>query len=68
MANKDKQTDNQHDLPALLENEYSSISLRIPSSLHRFLVEEAYIKGISLNRLIVAKISLSLYDMIKNRK
>jgi hypothetical protein len=45
-----------------------AISVRVPKSIHRSLAEEAEIEGVSLNQLILAKISVTLYDMTKARK
>lgn len=44
------------------------ISLRVPKSLHKSLVEEADREGISLNQLLLAKISARLYDQLRDRK
>jgi predicted HicB family RNase H-like nuclease len=66
---KEKLADSQPDTTAPTEKEYSgAISLRVPKSLHRSLVEEADAEGVSLNQLILAKISVTLYDMTKARK
>lgn len=55
--------------PVELEKTYSgAISLRVPKSLHKFLVEEADREGVSLNQLILAKISASLYDQLRDRR
>jgi transcriptional regulator with XRE-family HTH domain len=48
------------------DKKYSgSIPLRVPKSLHRTLFEEANAEGISINQLILAKISVALSDIIK---
>lgn len=55
--------------PVELEKTYSgAISLRVPKSLHKFLVEEADREGVSLNQLILAKISATLYDQLRDRR
>ena len=51
------------------ERTYSgAISLRVPKSLHRALIEEADQEGVSLNQLILAKITASLYDQLRDRR
>ena len=51
------------------EKEYNgAISLRVPRSLHKSLAEEAKREGVSLNQLILAKISASLYDQLRDRR
>lgn len=68
-AMKDRLEENQPDVTEPKEKEYSgAISLRVPKSLHRFLAEEADREGVSLNQLILAKISASLYDQLRGRR
>ena len=50
------------------KNYSGAISIRVPKSLHRSLVEEAVREGVSLNQLILAKISASLYDLLRDRR
>jgi predicted HicB family RNase H-like nuclease len=51
------------------EKKYSgAISLRVPKTLHRFLVEEADDEGVSLNQLLLTKISVLLHDITKKVK
>jgi predicted HicB family RNase H-like nuclease len=65
MMNEKDTTDSR----SLVEKKYKgSISLRVPKSLHRPLVEEANTEGVSLNQLILTKISVLLIDIIKGRK
>jgi predicted HicB family RNase H-like nuclease len=40
------------------------LQVQVPKSLHRFLAEEAQAEGVCLDLLILAKISIPLYDMI----
>lgn len=55
--------------PVEPEKTYSgAISLRVPKSLHKSLVEEAEREGVSLNQLILAKISATLYDQLRGRR
>jgi predicted HicB family RNase H-like nuclease len=69
MASKEKPVDSQPDVTAPAEKEYNgSISLRVPKSIHRFLVKEALAEGVSLNQLILTKISVSLYDMTRAKE
>jgi predicted HicB family RNase H-like nuclease len=59
MADMKKPSDGQSDVTAPTEKNYNgSISLRVPKSLHRSLVKEAQAEGISLNQLILTKISV----------
>lgn len=51
------------------EKEYNgAISLRVPRSLHKSLAEEAKREKVSLNQLILAKISATLYDQLRDRR
>ncbi len=62
---------NQPDVTEPIEPEknYSgAISLRVPKSLHKYLVDEADREGVSLNQLILAKISATLYDQLRGRR
>jgi predicted HicB family RNase H-like nuclease len=67
-AMKGKLAENQLDVTEPEKNYSGAISLRVPKSLHRFLVEEADQEGVSLNQLILAKISASLYDQLRGRR
>jgi transcriptional regulator with XRE-family HTH domain len=66
-SNKEIPTDT---LPeAETDKKYSgSIPLRVPKSLHRTLFEEANAEAISINQLVLAKISVSLSEIIKRVK
>jgi predicted HicB family RNase H-like nuclease len=71
MADMEIPVDGQTEETAPAEKQYNgSISLRVPKSIHRSLVIEAQAEGVSLNQLILAKISVSLYDMtrVKERR
>jgi predicted HicB family RNase H-like nuclease len=71
MADMEIPVDGQAEETAPAEKQYNgSISLRVPKSIHRSLVIEAQAEGVSLNQLILAKISVSLYDMtrVKERR
>jgi hypothetical protein len=40
----------------------NTISLRVPRSLHQFLLNEAKTEGVSIKKIIITKIAISLYD------
>jgi predicted HicB family RNase H-like nuclease len=68
MANKENLIDSQSNVSMPIEKKCSGkISLRVPKTLHWFLVMEAKDEGVSLNQLLLAKISDSLYKTILNR-
>jgi predicted HicB family RNase H-like nuclease len=54
----------QSNVAAPVEEYNGDIPLQVPKSLHRFLIEEAQAEGVCLDLLILAKISIPLYDMI----
>jgi predicted HicB family RNase H-like nuclease len=68
MQNKEN-TANSQPVSAPDKKKYKgSISLRVPKTLHQVLIEEADDEGVSLNQLLLTKISVSLYDITKNVK
>lgn len=55
--------------PIETEKEYNgAISIRVPRSLHKSLAEEAKREKVSLNQLILVKISATLYDLLRDRR